>query len=119
MLPAAARLRRPADFTATLRAGRRAGRPTLVVSLLPPAERDGSPRKPARVGFVVGRTVGGAVLRNRVSRRLRHLMANRLAQLPEGARLVVRALPPAAAADSAALGLDLDAALRRLAGTRS
>lgn len=118
MLPATARLRRPADFTATIRAGRRAGRNTLVVSLLPP-EPAGGARQPTRVGFVVGRTVGGAVTRNQVSRRLRHLMADRLAGLPAGARLVVRALPPAAAADSIALGADLDAALRRLTGARS
>jgi ribonuclease P protein component len=63
------------------------------------------------VGFVVSRTVGAAVVRNRVLRRLRHLMAARLDLLPVGSRVVVRAFPPAAAAPSAALASALDRAL--------
>jgi ribonuclease P protein component len=66
------------------------------------------------VGFVVSKAVGNSVVRHRVSRRLRHQMAERLGQLPVGAAVVVRALPPAATASSAELGKDLDAALRRL-----
>ena len=118
MLPAAARLRRREDFTLVVRRGRRAGRGTLVVHYLAPDDPD-DPRPagaavPARAGFVVGRVVGGSVVRHRVIRRLRHLVRDRLDRLPAGSRLVVRALPPAAAADSAALGRDLDAALARL-----
>lgn len=73
----------------------------------------------ASVGFVVGRTVGGSVDRHRVARRLRHLVRDRLDRLPAGARLVVRALPPARLADSAVLGADLDGALDRLLGRRA
>jgi ribonuclease P protein component len=51
-----------------------------------------------RVGFVVSRSVGNAVTRNRVKRRLRHLVADRLAATPAGVDLVVRALPGAATA---------------------
>jgi ribonuclease P protein component len=69
---------------------------------------------PPRVGFVVSKAVGNAVVRHRVARRLRHLMRDRLPILPEGAALVVRALPPAAEATSRDLGADLDATLRRL-----
>jgi ribonuclease P protein component len=69
---------------------------------------------PARVGFVVGRAVGNSVIRHRTSRQLRHLVRDRLDRLPAGSLLVIRALPPAATADSAALGRDLDAALSRL-----
>jgi ribonuclease P protein component len=68
---------------------------------------------------VVGRTVGGAVVRHRVQRRLRHLMRGRLAALPGGALVVVRALPASAGASSAALDNDLGAALRRLTGAGS
>ncbi len=68
----------------------------------------------ARVGFVVGRAVGNSVIRHRTVRRLRHLVRDRLDRLPAGSILVIRALPPAAAADSAALGRDVDAALTRL-----
>src|SRR5215813_4730379 len=53
-----------------------------------------------RAGFVVSRAVGGAVARNRVRRRLRHLMRDRLVSLPAGATR-----------SSAALGVDLDRAL--------
>lgn len=65
-------------------------------------------------GLVVSKAVGGSVVRHRVSRRLRHLLATRLLDLPEGSRLVVRAAPAAATASSAALGADLDRALARL-----
>jgi hypothetical protein len=66
---------------------------------------------------VVGRAVGNSVVRHRTVRQLRHLVRDRLDRLPTGSMLVVRALPPAAAADSAALGRDLDAALTRLLPT--
>jgi ribonuclease P protein component len=55
--------------------------------------------------------VGNAVVRNKVRRRLRHLVRPALAELPDGAVLVVRALPAAAEANSAILGGDLSAAL--------
>ncbi len=61
---------------------------------------------------MVSRAVGGSVVRHRVARRLRHLVAPRLAELPADAMLVVRALPPAAAATSAELAEDLEAGVR-------
>jgi ribonuclease P protein component len=66
------------------------------------------------VGLVVGKAVGNAVQRNRVKRRLRHLLRERLATLPDGADLVVRALPAAETATSVELGSALDKALSRL-----
>ena len=69
---------------------------------------------PARAGLVVGRGVGPSVVRHRVSRRLRHELRDRLDALPGGTALVVRALPPAAAASSVQLAQDLETALRRL-----
>ena len=50
-----------------------------------------------RVGLVVGKKVGNAVTRNRVKRRIRHAVVPELAGLPDGSRVVFRALPPAAA----------------------
>jgi ribonuclease P protein component len=114
VLPAENRLRRRQEFTTTVRAGRRAARPLLVVHLGPAAAPDQGTAAAPRVGFVVGRTVGSAVQRNRVKRRLRHLLRDRMASLPSGARVVVRALPGAAAASSAQLAADLDGALQRL-----
>lgn len=68
--------------------------------------------RPVRAGFVVNKAVGGAVVRNRVKRRLRHLVAPRLSSLPDGALVVVRALPAAATASFAELDQDLDRCLR-------
>ena len=50
----------------------------------------------SRAGFVVSKAVGGAVVRNRVKRRLRHLVARQLLASPGGLDVVVRALPAAA-----------------------
>lgn len=63
------------------------------------------------MGFVVAKSVGNAVVRNRVKRRLRAQMSHRIDQLPDGGRLVVRALPASAELDSDALARDLDRAL--------
>nr|WP_206313602.1 ribonuclease P protein component [Streptomyces coryli] len=117
-MPAEHRLRRREDFATAVRRGRRAGRPLLVVHMNsgtgPHAPGDIGP--PARAGFVVSKAVGGAVQRNLVKRRLRHLMRDRLPELPAGSLVVVRALPGAATADHDQLGSDLDSALRRLLG---
>ncbi|MFF8832057.1 ribonuclease P protein component [Streptomyces sp. NPDC015131] len=119
MLPTENRLRRREDFAIAVRRGRRAGRPSLVVHLRsgatdPHVPGEGAP--PRRAGFVVSKAVGGAVVRNRVKRRLRHLMRDRLPSLPPGSLVVVRALPGAGDADHAQLARDLDAALQRLLG---
>jgi ribonuclease P protein component len=100
------------DFRRTIRQGVRVGRSTVVL------HADSSPSDEVRVGFVVSKAVGGAVLRNRVKRRLRHLAADRLADTPAGTRMVVRALPRSAGA-ATELRTDLPSAwasaLRRLA----
>lgn len=98
------RLTNGADFRLASRNGRRAGSKTLVVHLWVP---DGAENHPARVGFVVSKAVGNAVKRNRVKRRLRHLVRERLSQLPDSGVLVVRALPAAADAEFDRLSVDL------------
>ena len=108
MLAAEQRLRRSSDFAAAIRGGRRAGRGTVVVHLLLEEPVQAST---ARAGFVVSKAVGNAVVRNKVRRRLRHLVRPLLADLPVGSTLVVRALPSAAGASFATLDADLDAAL--------
>ncbi|RYJ30337.1 ribonuclease P protein component [Streptomyces sp. L-9-10] len=60
--------------------------------------------------------MGGAVVRNQVKRRLRHLIRERLSELPPGSLVVVRALPGAGDAEYAHLARDLDAAFQRLLG---
>jgi ribonuclease P protein component len=71
----------------------------------------GEAELPVRAGFVVPKTVGKAVDRNKVRRRLRHLIRDRLTGLPPGTAVVVRALPGAADRGYPDLADDLDAAL--------
>jgi ribonuclease P protein component len=114
VLPAAARLTRSADFRLVTRQGRRAGGPRIVVHALAPAGSSVRAGSSPRVGLVVSKAVGNSVIRHRVSRRLRHVVADRLGTLPRGTSLIVRALPSAAEASSAEFRQDFDAALRRL-----
>ena len=119
MLPAGSRLRHRADFSAvTRRRGARGDGLLVVHAVFGGSPPEPSPAGPARAGFVVPRSVGPAVTRNRVKRRLRHLVASRLPLLPGGSSLVVRALPPSATASSAVLGQALDRAVARLTGAR-
>jgi ribonuclease P protein component len=114
------RLRERDAFRRTVRSGRRAGSSALVLHLSAPdrdAEAAGLPSP--RVGFVVGKPVGNAVVRNRVRRRLCHLVAPLVATLPAGSELVVRALPAAAGLGSAELGRELERCLERARRTDS
>jgi ribonuclease P protein component len=61
--------------------------------------------------MVVARSVGGAVVRNKVRRRLRGVVVESRSALPDGVDLVVRALPPAATASYAQLAADFASAL--------
>ncbi len=107
MLAPEHRMRDSAQFRHTVRRGRRAAQPTLVAHVVA-----GSGGRTS-VGFVVSKAVGSAVDRNRVKRRLRHLMRARVDTVPAGSRVVVRALPPSSAASSAVLAEQLDRALLR------
>lgn len=107
MLSAAHRLRASTDFTDVVKHGRRAGRPRVTVHVL-----TSESSAPARAGLVVGKVVGNAVVRHQVSRRLRHLLRDRVEALPTGSRLVVRACAPAGSSSSAELAVDLDGALK-------
>jgi ribonuclease P protein component len=102
-------MRRSNDFGSVVRAGSRARRGQVVVHHRPDVAVG-----PPLVGLVVGKGVGGRVVRHRVSRRLRAQLALRLDSLPAGSGTVVRALAGADTLTSAELAVDLDAALRRL-----
>lgn len=124
MLAAGNRLTDPEGFRAASRRGHRAGARTVVTHLLLPREQQvvgmsGPPpggQPAARAGFVVSKAVGNAVVRNRVKRRLRHAVRDRIAELAPGSVLVVRALPPAAAASYTELAADLERCLQRVTG---
>ncbi len=112
MLSREHRLRRSGDFGEIVRSGARAGADTVVVHLrlAPPP---GQPEPQARIGFIVNKAVGSAVIRNRVRRQLRHECRALVADLPQGTRIVVRALPAAAGARSRELAADLGSCVGR------
>jgi ribonuclease P protein component len=88
--PRSARLLRHSDFERVYKQGRRHFSASMTVFYL---QREGSPEKPSamhaglRVGFTVGRALGGAVHRNRMKRRLRE--AVRLTRPSPGANVDV------------------------------
>jgi ribonuclease P protein component len=113
VLPSPHRLTDGSSFQQAVRTGRRAGSRTVVVHLA--ADSAAPDDRPPRIGFVVSKAVGNAVVRNRVKRRLRHLAREHVSSLPGSAVLVVRALPAAADASGAELAADLTRCLVRVA----
>jgi ribonuclease P protein component len=113
MLSASHRLNTAEDFRQAVRRGRRAGGPLVVVHLVT-SNVDKATSRSSKVGFVVSKSVGPAVVRNRVKRRLRHLMRPRVPALADGSMLVVRAMPAAADASYRDLGAELDRCLVRV-----
>lgn len=118
MLPARHRLRESADFTSAVRGpgAKRAGGRLLVVH----ANRtDARADLPPRVGFVVSKAVGNAVVRNRTKRRLRHIAAHHMTEIPSGTDVVVRANPAAAGAEFAELDVAFSRQLTKACGALS
>ena len=64
-----------------------------------------------RVGFTCSKKIGNAVVRNRVSRRLREIVRPHLETLPVGSAIVLRALPGIDEQPFAELREDVDSAL--------
>src|SRR5437899_2734933 len=101
---------RSTDFGATVSQGMRAVQPDLVVHAL--RSDDGSDNGP-RIGLVVSKSVGNAVQRHRVARRLRHVARTVINELDSADRVVIRALPGSRDAISARLEKQLRTAIRR------
>ena len=99
------RIREGATFAQLQRAGRRARRGPLTVRFVP------LPEGPPRVAYAVGRRVGGAVVRNRLRRRLRHLVHDLAPHMASGAYLIA-ATPAAATLETPDLRSSLEAAVR-------
>ncbi|WP_081438271.1 ribonuclease P protein component [Pseudofrankia asymbiotica] len=114
MLPVRSRVSSREEHARIGREGRRFSCSPLIVHAL--STRDSGP---ARAGFVVSRKVGTAVTRNRVRRRLREQTRSRLASVPPGTLLVIRALPASAEASSAELGSALDRGLAAMRAGRA
>jgi ribonuclease P protein component len=103
---------RSAEFGATVKTGMRAAERDLVVH----AKRQESGSAPGpRIGLVVSKSVGSAVQRHRVARRLRHVARTLLSELDPADRIVIRALPSSRHAISARLEQQLRSGLVRVA----
>lgn len=106
-------MRRSTEFGATVKQGLRSAQPDIVLHARRQSDDDG-PAGP-RIGLVIGRSVGSAVDRHRVARRLRHVARKVLPELDAADRLVIRALPGSRHAMSAVLEQQLRTALQRIA----
>jgi len=86
--PRAARLLKHADFDRVYKQGRRHFSSHITVFYLRQAEGS-SPEQCARVGFTVGKVLGGAVDRNRIKRRLRDAVRQRRSLLKSAVDVVI------------------------------
>ena len=119
MLSARNRMRRSTEFDATVRYGIRTAQPDLVVHVR--RGKRGEVVDGPRLGLIIAKSVGSAVERHRVARRLRHVARPMLDNLDESDQVVIRALPSSRNVSSAWLEQQLRAGLRRafqMAGTR-
>ena len=92
MLPAKNRLRTSKDFALTTKTGVRATSLSLVVYLKTNSNTQANSLSAPLIGLIVNKSVGGSVVRHRVSRQLRHLAATHIANIPTDSRLVIRVL---------------------------
>ncbi|MGA8069240.1 MAG: ribonuclease P protein component [Terriglobales bacterium] len=92
--PRAARLLKHSDFERVYKQGRRHFSPHMTLYYLRRVEgalssAAASNNKEARVGFTVGKVLGGAVDRNRIKRRLREAVRRRRAVLAGAVDVVI------------------------------
>ncbi|WP_081272097.1 ribonuclease P protein component [Mycobacteroides immunogenum] len=104
MLPTRHRMTKSSEFRQTVKRGVRSAHADLVIHLQRGCVRATVDQvEGPKVGLIVGKSVGNAVVRHRVSRRLRHAAAELLPQLEPVDRMVIRALPSSGTALSASL----------------
>ena len=90
------RLSRSRDFDAVYRNGRSVSTRFLVLYRFDREEAD----EEARLGIAVPKKIGGAVIRNRIKRRLREVWRELLPEVPRGADYVLLVRTPLADAES-------------------
>ncbi len=108
-------MRRSADFGATVKYGRRATQPDIVIHARQVDRADEAGAAPVpQVGLIVTKSVGSAVQRHRVARRLRHVLRGVVDQLLPTEQVVIRALPGSSRAQSASLEAQVRTGLARI-----
>ena len=96
------------DFKSTVRRGRRSSSDHCVVYAVRTSEPE-----PSRFGFIIAKSVGNAVVRNRMRRRLRSIAADFLPSSVLGETVVIRMLPPAAKLPWTALRSEISVSVRK------
>lgn len=96
--PKTKRLTRPAEFALVRESGQTERGSLLILGIRRDADAIGF-----RAGFVTSKRIGGAVIRNRVRRRLRDIVRRHQHNIQNGAWLVCIARPAAARASYGAL----------------
>ena len=104
-------MRRSTEFDATVKYGMRTVQPDVIVHVRRGSDCDEG--NGPRVGLIIAKSVGSAVERHRVARRLRHVARTMLADLHQCDQLVIRALPSSRQVSSARLEQQLRRGLRR------
>jgi ribonuclease P protein component len=99
------------DFRSTVRMGRRVSTPHALLYV---AQRDQG--DVTRVGLIVSKSVGNAVTRNLVTRRLRSIGHDVVLARPTGTDLVIRALPGSPGVSWTTLQSEILNGLERSAG---
>jgi ribonuclease P protein component len=102
-------MRRSTEFDATVKYGMRSAQPDVIVHVRQDSEDGAGPR----IGLIIAKSVGSAVERHRVARRLRHVVRSVLRDLHQSDRVVIRALPGSRQVSSARLEQQLRRGLRR------
>lgn len=103
---AADRVRQSRDYLRSRAHGRRASTRTFALEITPNA-------RTTRLGLVVSRRVGGAVVRNRVKRGVREWFRSNRSRLPVAVDLVVIARTGAGALTVAAMHIELNELVQR------
>ena len=87
MLPNSARIKSSSDFQTATKLGRRFTGNSLIGYLY-----SSNSDQPAKLGLIVGKSVGNSVVRHRIARQIRHAVREKLNSLPNGTLFVVRAM---------------------------
>jgi ribonuclease P protein component len=103
-------MKRSAEFDATVKWGIREVQPDIVIHVR--RIDDGEEGSGPRIGLIIAKSVGSAVERHRVARRLRHVVRTAVGELDRSEQVVIRALASSRGATSMSLEQQLRAGLR-------
>ena len=87
MLPNSARIKSSSDFALVTKLGRRITSNSLIGYLY-----SSNSNTSAKLGLIVGKSVGNSVVRHRIARQIRHAVREEINNFPKGSLFVVRAM---------------------------